>query len=555
MTYQLAQLLMAHGVRHAILSPGSRNAPLLQALADQEGLETHVVVDERSAAFVALGMSVQSGHPVALCCTSGTALLNYAPAVAEAYYRGAPLIVISADRPAEWIDQDDSQTLRQDNALSNWVKRQWTLDANSDKTADGRWMANRCINDALLTALEPRRGPVHLNIRLSQPNQEPTAETAEPRVIRMMQGTTLLRPKEGLELSRRMARSKVMVVAGFMAPNDKLSSLMSRLTDMPNVVVLTENVSNLHGLGFIGRIDTVLLQAGDKPELKPELVITMGGALISRHIKEYLRSLPPTTEHWAVGHSHTTVDCFRRLTLRIDMEPVQWLRSLRRDYETENKQTHNLGFSRLWHETAQKAIRRHDIYVSSAPWSNLVAMRHIIASVPKNWDVQLSNGTAIRYAQLMDCSHLHRVDCNRGVSGIDGSTSTAIGASVTYSRRTLLITGDMSFQYDIGALGCNLLTPKLTIIVLCNGGGGIFRFVAATRDLPGRESLLGMRPMNLPAAKLGHAYGMVVEEANNETELKNVLFRLRQKGLPPKLILVHTDPETSAKVLKGYFTV
>ena len=151
----LAYLLRSHGVQHVVVSPGSRNAPLLIAIASCPEIQTTVVIDERSAAFMALGISDTTQQPTALICTSGTALLNYAPAIAEAYYRKTPLIVISADRPTEWIDQDDSQTLHQYEALANFVKQSYDIPAHNSES--NVWYANRIINDAIITATTGRK--------------------------------------------------------------------------------------------------------------------------------------------------------------------------------------------------------------------------------------------------------------------------------------------------------------------------------------------------------------------------------------------------------------
>ena len=154
----LIEVLKEKGIRQVVLSPGSRNAPLLVAFAREKQIRHFVVLDERSAAFMALGMAQQSGVPVALVCTSGTAPLNYAPAIAEAYYQRLPLIVITADRPVEWIDQDDSQTIRQQAVFRNIVKASYQLPAELFH-ADEHWYANRLVNDALNTALKGRQGP------------------------------------------------------------------------------------------------------------------------------------------------------------------------------------------------------------------------------------------------------------------------------------------------------------------------------------------------------------------------------------------------------------
>nr|WP_301196730.1 thiamine pyrophosphate-binding protein [uncultured Duncaniella sp.] len=212
----LADLLVAHGVRHVVLSPGSRNAPLVLALSRREDLQTDVVIDERSAAFIALGMSIQSGEPVAIVCTSGSALLNYAPAVAEAFYRCAPLIVISADRPEEWIDQDDSQTIWQQNALAPYVKRSCDIPAHTD-FPNGKWVCNRLINDLLLEAVNGRRGPVHINIRLDAPLNKLADYTENAsRVIRMVSPSVELPTAEARKIGESIASPrKVLIIVGF----------------------------------------------------------------------------------------------------------------------------------------------------------------------------------------------------------------------------------------------------------------------------------------------------------------------------------------------------
>ncbi|MDE6582034.1 MAG: 2-succinyl-5-enolpyruvyl-6-hydroxy-3-cyclohexene-1-carboxylic-acid synthase, partial [Duncaniella sp.] len=300
----LADLLIAHGVKLVIASPGSRNAPLLVALSRRPELRMEMVIDERSAAFIALGAAIESGQPVAVCCTSGTALLNYAPAVAEAYYRGIPLIVVSADRPREWIDQDDSQTIRQPRALAGIVKTETDIPAMLDHEP-ARWMARREINDAIAIALSPRRGPAHINIRIEAPlgNLGEYSPCSAQKII-----STSVKPSVSddviTEAAHLVATSpRVMIVAGFMAPDKELNGALDRIARLPGVAVLTETVANLHSESFISAIDLALnqtLRSGDADTYRPDIVITLGGALVSRKIKEFLRNTPSLI-HWHVG--------------------------------------------------------------------------------------------------------------------------------------------------------------------------------------------------------------------------------------------------------------
>lgn len=546
----VADLLVAHGVKNVVLSPGSRNAPLIMALRRRPELNCPVVVDERSAAFVALGMSVESDRPVAIVCTSGTALLNYGPAVAEAYYRSVPLIVISADRPEEWIDQDDSQTLWQQNALAPYVKRSW--DISDSDTPNALWFANRVVNDAMLEAVSGRRGPVHINVRLDSPlGREADYPADSARVIRMIRPVAELPTAEARLLGAELASPRrVLIVAGFAEPDERLNRALAKLAKLPNVVVMTETVANLHSPLFIDRIDATLCAVlpDERPALAPDVVITLGGALVSRHVKEWIRALEGV-EHWHVGESHTTVDCFKHLSRRVEIVPYVFMRQL-----ASAMQPHRApcDFASRWAEVYHRGVAEHDKIIAESPWSDLRAFGYIVPRIPRGWNLQLSNGTPIRYAQLMDCSNIHRSDCNRGVSGIDGCTSTALGASVTYRGVTLLISGDMSFQYDIAALSSVLMSPRMKMIVICNGGGGIFRFIANTRSLPEVEPCFAVGT-RLPLRQLAEGYGMNFYEASSEEELRKAFAQFCADTDAPAILAVNTPAQESAEILRRYF--
>ena len=184
---QLAALLKAHKIRKIVLCPGSRNAAIVHTLANIEDFTCYSVTDERSAGFFAIGLSLQGGGPAAICCTSGSALLNLHPAVSEAFYQQIPLIIISADRPAAWIGQMDGQTLPQPNVFGNLVKMSVNLpEVNTD---EDEWYCNRLINEAILETNHHGKGPVHINVPLSEPIYRFTAKTLpEARVITRYQG-------------------------------------------------------------------------------------------------------------------------------------------------------------------------------------------------------------------------------------------------------------------------------------------------------------------------------------------------------------------------------
>lgn len=548
----LADLLSAHGVRHAVLSPGSRNTPLILALSRRKEMECHVVVDERSAAFIALGMSLQAGEPVVLVCTSGTALLNYAPAVAEAFYRHVPLVVISADRPEEWIDQDDSQTIWQQDALAPYVKRSCDISARID-FPNGPWWTDRMINDVLLECRGGRPGPVHINVRLDAPlNTQKEYAEGSARVVTMVSPASVLPVSEARAIALPLASPhKVLVIAGFHEPDEKLNRALIKLASMPNVAVMTESISNMHSPKFIDRIDSTLcrLTDGEREQLRPDTVITLGGAIVSRHIKDWLRSIP-TLDHWHVGISHTTIDCFKHLSRRVDMDATIFMGQMAAALQPHRAPS---DYAEAWRNVAARAREKHDVYVAAAPWSDLKALAYVFTHLPRRCNLHLSNGTPVRYAQLLNDLRIHRSECNRGVSGIDGCTSTALGASVLYDGVTVLISGDMSFQYDIAALSSRLLGPRMKMIVMCNGGGGIFRFISATSALPETEKYFAVGT-NLPLRDLCHGYGIEYFEAYTADSLRTAMTGWQAETDRPTLLAIHTPADISAKVLKEYFS-
>jgi 2-succinyl-5-enolpyruvyl-6-hydroxy-3-cyclohexene-1-carboxylate synthase len=550
----LADILAANGVRRVFVSPGSRNAPLIIEFARDSRFETTVVIDERSAAFMALGYAARSQSPVALLCTSGSAVLNYAPAVAEAYYRRIPLIVISADRPKEWIDQDDSQTIWQAGALANIVKQ--TVDIADDTAPARLWMASRLINDAMLTALDAPRGPVHINMQFDEPLTRMVAADSRPdtRIIVADRPEPVLSTAEVRALAAELARySRVLVVVGFHEPDDRLNRGLARLSQIPSVAVMHEAQANLHSPAFLANIDTVLsgMTEQQRLEMLPQVVITAGGALVSRHVKAWLRDSRSPIQHWQVGRRGMSVDCFKTMTRRIEVAPRQFFSQLAGAMRAVDTPSSDYGITMQRHAAA--ALDSANRYAVAAPWSDLSAMHRLISLVPRSWDVQASNGTAVRYLQLFDYSHMHRIDANRGVSGIDGSTSTAIGAAMASTAATLLVTGDMSAQYDIAALAASDIPPTFKMAVLNNSGGGIFRFIKSTSALPELDHYFA-GDVRLPLRQLAEAYGFAYHRAESMTELEKAFAAFARETERPAILDIVTPGDVSADILKRFFT-
>ncbi|MDE6444270.1 MAG: 2-succinyl-5-enolpyruvyl-6-hydroxy-3-cyclohexene-1-carboxylic-acid synthase [Muribaculaceae bacterium] len=549
----LMDVMAAHGVRDVVCSPGTRNAPLLIAVAARKEFKTHVVIDERSAAFMALGMATVSRKPVMLICTSGTALLNYSPAVAEAFYQSVPLIVVSADRPGQWIDQDDSQTLRQFEALSNFVKKSYEMPSSGEDDAEMRWFANRICNDAAIEALSGRQGPVHINFPLGGDlGKKREKIDSKERIIDILSAEGFVNKEIIKELAREMAGKKVMFVAGFMPPSARMNRAVAELCALPNVVPFCETLSNLHIGNRATDVDAVLTayHRKDLETYAPDLIISVGGALVSRMLKEYLRNNRATAEHWTVGFQRTTVDCFMSLTKRIETEPARFIHQLAKA-AGKYVDTRVSSYAAEWSELRCGAEKIKSEYVEQVGWSELRAFRVILSSLTDRVNLFLSNGTTVRYAQISGCYSAHASYCNRGVSGIDGSASTAVGGAIAYGKETVLITGDMSMAYDVNALSLPEVPDGMKIIVIDNRGGGIFRFISTTSGLEEREQYFCASP-RLPLRHLAEGYGWHYDEASSEEELSEKLpafLRYPSKGI----LKVSCPPEYSAEVLKNYF--
>ena len=540
----LVETMHFHGVNHAVVSPGSRNAPLIIALS-RSRIETHIVVDERSAAYVALGMAQQLKAPVALVCTSGTALLNYAPAVAEAYYQKIPLIVVSADRPQEWIDQDDSQTIRQFKALDQFVKRSYDIPARCDDDT-AVWYAERIAHDAMMEATSLRRAPVHINVQLAEPLNGLTTEPYKLRQIHHFPSYDGICSDDIIKLKEQLLHKRVMIIAGFMEMNEPLRQALNAIAANDYAVVLTETISNMADDFTINAIDRTLLAIDENDKrYYPDVVITIGGAIVSRKIKAFLRKVKP--DHWYVGLNDVTVDCFQSLTRRIEANPDTFIPTLFQDSLTVK------SFCTIWQDAHTAGLRRHHKYLEKIGWSDMKAYETIFDFYQQNSDnliMHLSNGTTIRYAQLFGDMVIAPNFCNRGVSGIDGCTSTAIGAAMV-NGPAVLITGDMSFLYDISALSA--ITPKLQlkIVVVDNGGGGIFRFIDSTSSLPELEKYFVVK-RNLDVEKVAASFGIKTYRADNADSLYEELSNMMVED-GPAVLVVKTDGKRSAEILKNYF--
>lgn len=557
----IVYLCLSKGIDSVVISPGSRNAPLTIEFTKNPAIKAYSIVDERCAAFFGLGIAQQTGKPVALVCTSGSALLNYYPAISEAFYSDIPLVVISADRPIERIDIGDGQTIRQKNVFANHILYSANLYSEpvpNEKITDSKILQKiresqrhneQEINKALNTAIE-QSGPVHINVPFYEPLYGTTPDTiSKPIAIKPHLVEKELLPGELTPFASDWSQSKKkMVIVGVQAPNRIDPELLSFLGTDPSVIVFTETTSNIHHPNFFTRIDNIIgsLDQEGFEALRPEILLTFGGMVISKKIKAFLRTHQPL-QHWHVDVKKA-YDTYFCLNKHFEISPSRFLKELsllvtpaKSDYQSE------------WLAIRTKRDTLHTQYLAKMGWCDFKAFDLIFRDIPDNALLQLGNSSTVRYAQLFDVNKSWLMYCNRGTSGIDGSTSTAIGAAVGSTLPTTLITGDLSFFYDSNALW-NAYTPhNFKVIVINNAGGGIFR-ILPNRDKDSENFDRFFETVHDFSAKhLCKMYDWTYISVSSEEEYAFAKAQLYESNAQPTLLEIHTPRKINDEVLLNYF--
>lgn len=549
----IARKLVENGVRDVIASPGTRNAPIILALTALEpAVRVRMVVDERSAAFIALGASVESHRPVALVCTSGTACVNYLPALAEAAVRQVPLIVITADRPKRLVDAGASQTLDHIEALKPFV----TLNCDLDYDTDGDVKTMSTLTQSLNRWQS--RGPIHINIRLDEPLSGVVDDSKAE--IQIKQPASITIKKLPGNLQEIITKRRVLLIFTGCPLTEKnryhdiiISDALRILCNQPEMVVGAEITTPYHEPGvfrYVNETLSVALKSDELSKFMPEFVITVGTSELSPALDRFIKKCPAHTAHIAIRDDKETQPRWNIPSTTIMLSADEFLQMIALQI-TIGKSSPS-EFKQFWSYCSLCALQALDSYLKSAPWSQWTAINTIVRQINPHTLIHSSNGMTIRY--LAACTawrNMRQVYCNRGVSGIDGATSTAIGAACISNQSTVLLTGDMSFQYDLGALATNFIPDNFKIIVFNNGGGGIFRAIANTRTLPISASHL-TEITNVPVEQLAHAWNFNYLKATDFKTLYEALGSL-MKSTTKAILEVYTNADTDAEIWRTFY--
>ena len=574
----LTALLSRHGVRRVVVCPGSRNAPIVHNLNEMEGITCYPVTDERSAGFIALGMSLaQQGeypNPVAICVTSGSALVNLHPAVVEAYYQKAPLVIISADRPMAWIGQQDGQTFPQAHVFGNMVNYSVNLPevVAGEKHDEQHWYCNRLINEAILHCTLVEKGPVHINIPISEPLYEFTVpELPKERKIEYIGPRYLDAHFCKSDLADLMEAKKPMIVAGQM----KIESMLSDLKTLdawavvlcePTALSTTPEVPTDESFSKKSaktNFDEVLQLVSDDESYQPDFILYIGGTIISKRLKQFLRKCDKA-KVWRVSKEGDCIDTFMNLDKVIQATPASLadtLRSVSSQYPDEVN-----DYISRWQRALCKARRHAKIY--EPPYSSMAAVKYFqqyflsksLASL-RHSVICYANSSAIRLGSIYARQYVY---CNRGVNGIEGSLSTAAGISLVLSsqepfegemqHRAFCIIGDLSFFYDQNALWNPNINGSLRILLLNNGGGAIFGKFKGLKESAARGPLV-MAKHHTTAEGICYQNNIVYRKVSRMENLYSAIEELcEMESDRPVLLEVLTDIDVDNLALTRYYS-
>ncbi len=556
----MVTLCEAKGIHHIVISPGSRNAPLTIGFSEHPEMNCYSIVDERCAAFFALGIAQQIQKPVALVCTSGSALLNYYPAISEAFYSDIPLVVISADRPIERIDIGDGQTIRQKNVFENHILYSANLYSEvvaqteiqdlkvRQKLREAQKHNEREINLALNKAIE-KKGPVHINVPFYEPLYDKIElPTVFPKNIPLEYPQYTISDDLQSEMVKEWNHAKrKMVLIGVNFPGKIDQHWIDHFANDPSVLVLTETTSNIHHSSHINCIDQLItsLTKEEFKSLQPDILLTIGGMVVSKRIKSFLREYQPQS-HWHVDEKKA-FDTYFCLTEHIRLDSNAF-------FSCFLPQTHVVknSYKSKWVSVRDQRRKKHVAYLQQASFTDLKVFEALFNSIPDEQMIQLSNSSTVRYAQLFSLNPTYQVFCNRGTSGIDGSTSTAIGAALVSNAPTTLITGDLSFFYDSNGLWNNYIPSNFKIILINNGGGGIFR-ILPRKEESDNFSQFFETTHNLTAKQLCEMHGFIYDSANTLEEVHTSIQEMYFQEGSRQLLEIFTPRIENDSTLIGYF--
>jgi 2-succinyl-5-enolpyruvyl-6-hydroxy-3-cyclohexene-1-carboxylate synthase len=559
--FDIPQLCFKKGLKHIVLCPGSRCAPLTLAFTRHPKLIARTFSDERSAGFIALGMAEQTKSSTVLICTSGTAAYNFSPAVAEAFFNQIPLLVFTADRPAEWIAQHDGQTIYQSEIFGKHVKGFFELPQEYEHS-DSQWAINRVVNEAINLSMQEPYGPVHINAPFREPLYPSAGDDVKAgediRVIEEVNSNFPLSEGAKQKITEQFSNyNHILVVSGQYDHDDLTIKTLEKFTNVHSVPVAGDIISNLHSIDrSIKHSDLFLGQANDqiKKTLRPDLLITFGRSVISKNLKLYLRKYSPAA-HWHIQPSGAVADPFQSVTEIFRASPASFFsfaNVLNRKDDFRNQK--QVNYRQLWEVEERKAVRTLHEFFPQEEFGELELVNEVLKNLPSDSNLHLANSMSVRYANFIGLEAKQNgisVYANRGTSGIDGCSSTVVGHCLSTDRPNVLITGDIAFFYDRNAFWHNYDVPNLRIVVLNNHGGIIFKMIDGPGTVPESDEYFVTR-QNLNASYLCQEFGFNHLKLDNKRKMKNLIKDFFDFDGKTKILELESDSTLNKTVFENF---
>lgn len=558
--HNIAEICSRKNVKTAILCPGSRSAALTISMVRHPEIETFSISDERSAGFIGLGMAQVTGKTISLVCTSGTAAYNFAPAVAEAFFQEIPLLILTADRPPEWIHQYDGQTIYQKDIFGKHVKKSFELP--SDYTnEDSVWQIERILNEAINLTQQFPKGPVHINV----PIREPFYPTESERVT----FDRNVRIIENVVIEKKLSNSfwndfkeiwqsteKKLIIVGH-RQSSELNKTLADLSEEFQVPVIVDIISNIDSIEPI--LADVFLSSKDdnfKNRLKPDLLITCGKSIISKNLKLFIRKNKPKY-HFHIQENGELIDPFQTLTHKVEVSPEYFFNQLFEDLDfqkfKEGDEDDENDYFDLWNNSSNKAKVKLNQFLRNSNFCEFKSIDFIIDKLPENSIFHIANSMVVRYSNLIGLKKGKNIEtyANRGTSGIDGSLSSAVGCAMKTDKIVTCLIGDMSFFYDRNAFWNTYLPDNLRVIVLNNHGGNIFKII----DGPNKQPEVGEyfeTQQRSSAIHFCNENNVEYHQVGNEKDLELSFQDFYKNSNRPILIEIELDGNINVEIFAAY---
>lgn len=541
----LIGLLKKNGIKKLVLSSGMRNIPFVSTVETDDFFDCYSVVDERNAAFFALGLSQQCGYePVAIACTSGTAASNYLTGVTEAYYSHAPIVVITFDRSMYSLNQLETQKINQPAIFEAVTKKSVCLPVIKDK--DDIWYCQRLINEALISLKQHGSGPVHINVPLDgDTNQLNLLSDSALNDINKIEYYCNTNYNEWEKAQDKLDKAKrILVVMGQHIPmSDDLKCLIRTFSSKYNAPVLADNLSNFRCDEMI-MSEAVIKGLNSKTiePLLPEIVISFGNNFQER-IKDLLKAHQGEFEHWSIDSEGVVRDVFKSEAALFEADESDFFSFFTRDTEIKN----GSEYLELWKKYESVAV------LPELRWSNLYVAGEFSKVIPKNSILHLAILNSTRVHQFFKLDETISVYSNVNTFGIDGCLPTFMGQAAATQELAFIVIGDLSFFYGMNALAIKHIGKNVRVMLLNNGGAAEFHIPPDSHNRPTVDKHIGCahnRSAKLWAQSLGYEY----ISANDEASLKSGLeIFTSTKHNAPVLMEVFSDINVDGPDMLGVY--